>query len=169
MATFSKEVPDDRLKRSQFDEVTFEFLVTAAKTATQMTLQGAPVIFGFDTGDFVQASVDTLLGTANDVVVATSYGSTAMGTNAFGFVVAHGSCKKVISVTASSYQTAGGTPENNFVMFAGAGASQTALPNTLVANCAPTAAGNFYGKVILGNIDSATAAVIKITVRIEAA
>ena len=169
MATFDKVTPDDRLKRSQFDEVHFEFLITGAKTAAQMTLQGAPVIFGFDATSFVQADVDSLLGVVNDVAVATSFGSTAMGTDAFGFVVAHGSAKKLISVTATTYQAAGGTPVNTAVLYAGNGANQTATPNTLVNSCAVTPAGNIYGKFVALNADSVTTGAIKIVVRFEAA
>jgi len=169
MATFNKVTPDDRLQRSQFDELVVEFLVTGAKTASQMTLQGAPVIFGYDAAAFVQADVDTLLGTANDVVVATSFGSTALGTDAFGFVIAHGSAKKLISVTAFTYQAAGGTPVSTHLLYVGAGAATTALPNTLVNNCAVTAGGNIYGKFIALNLDAVTAGAIKLIVRYEAA
>lgn len=168
MATYSKEIPADLLKRSQVDELVLEFIITGAKTARQVKLQNAPVITMFDTGDSSQTAVDNLLGTASDVTYATSFGSTALGTDAFGFVIAHGSAQKILSVQAQTYQSAGGTPANTMVIFEGEGAVETALPNTLTNKCAVTAAGNIYGRFIATNIDSVTAGAIRLTIRFEA-
>lgn len=168
MSTFSKEIPDERLKRSQYDEVVVEYIVSGAKTAAQVTLQNAPAILMFDTGDSSQAAVDALLGDAADITYATSFSATSLGTDAIGFVVAHGSAKKAISCAVYTCQTAGGSPTNFQVLFNGEGAVTTALASALSNKFAVTPAGHLYGKAVLTNIDSATAGSIRIVLRFEA-
>lgn len=167
MSTHYRVIPDERLQRSQVDTIKLTFQVTAAKTAAQIALQGAPAIIGFDTGDFSQTAVDNLLAlstntAAGDITVATSFGSTAMGTNVFGFVISHGSATSVLALRYESVQTAGGTPVNSFGLVAGQGTSTTAIPNTLQTTgiCAVSAGGHIYGNCVMGNIDSVTAGYI---------
>lgn len=169
MGTYSKEIPDERLKRSQYDEVKIQYIIGSAKSATQVTLQNAPAILMFDTGDSSQAAVDALLGDAADITYATSFSSTSLGTDAIGFVVAHGSAKKAISAFVKSCQTAGGSPTNFQVLFNGEGAVTTALASALSNKFAVTPAGHLYGKCVLTNIDSCTAGSIEIVLRFEAA
>lgn len=168
MATFHKEVPDDRLKRSQYDEVKFDFSITAAKTASQFTLQNAPLLLMFDTGDKAQADADLLLGTANDVVYATSFSSTSLGTDAIGFMVAHGSAKKAIACFATYRGTVGDTT-TVLVNFVGEGAVTTTLPSALSNKFAVTPAGNLYGKLVITGIDACTTGTLQIVLRYEAA
>jgi len=164
MATHSKVIPDERLQKSQVDTLTFKFNITAAKTASQIALQGAPVLFGFDTGDFNQTQTDNMLGTANDVVVATSFGSTAMGSNYFGFIIAHNSAKAVLGARIETIQTTGGTPANSFAYVIGEGVATTALPDAATSKISVSPAGNIYGRFSAGNLDSVTAGTILITI-----
>lgn len=168
MATFSKEIQDERMKSSQLDEITFDFVITAAKTMRQVAGQSAPAITVFDTGDSSQTAVDTLLNTANDVTYATSFGSTAMGTDTIGFIFAHGSALDIIDVHVSTIQTAGGTPANTTKVFEASRTATTALANTNVDACAVTASGNIYGRFIAANIDSVTTGRVVLRIRYKA-
>ena len=168
MATYSKEIPDDRLKRSQFDEVKFDIRITGAKTASQFPLQNAPLILMFDTGDSSQAAVDSLLSTDDDITYATSFSATSLGTDAIGFVVAHGSAKKAISCFLTYRGTAGDTT-TVLVNFIGEGASQTVLASALSNKFAVTPAGHLYGKAVITGIDACTTGTLQIVLRFEAA
>ena len=168
MATFHKECPDDRLKRSQFDEVKFDYRITAAKTASQFPLQNAPVALMFEAGDSSQAAIDLLLGTANDVVYATSFSSTSLGTDAIGFVIAHGSAKKAIGCFITYRGTVGDTT-TVLVDFIGEGASTATLASALSNKFAVTPAGHLYGKAIVTGIDACTTGILQIVLRYEAA
>jgi len=164
MPTFHKVLPDERLQSAQLDCIELYVKITAAKTVSQFMGASAPAIFVFDAGDSSQTAVDTLLGTASDITYATSFGSTALGSNAFGFVVKHGKAKKAIYATVQNYQSAGGTPAvDAFRSINGAGADTTALANTLTDGFAVTAAGNLYGRYIgNSNLDATTAGTILI-------
>lgn len=165
MATHLKIIPDERLQGALVDTVKLVFRITAAKTISQPSGIAAPVIAGFDAADFVQASVDALSSSAaSGITVATSFGSTAMGTDMFGFVLAHGSAKRVHYVIATVYQSAGGTPVNTYKIFNGAGASTTALANTLTDGCAVSTEGMIYGRFVSANIDSVTTGGIEIEI-----
>lgn len=158
MPTFMKDVPSDALKRSQVDSVQIVYKITAAKTASQLQGQVAPAAIMFDTGDSSQAAIDTLLGTASDITYATSFGSTALGTDAFGLVVAHGAAKSAVAMKVTQVQTAGGTPAANVIYVAGNLQDTTALANTLTSKFAVTAAGNLYCQVVgNSNTDATTA------------
>ncbi len=168
MTTFHKDIPDDRLKRSQLDEVKFDFRITAAKTASQFPLQNAPLLLMFDTGDSTQAAADALLGTANDVVYATSFSATSLGTDAIGFIISHGSAKKAIAAFLTYRGTAGDTTTvlTNFI---GEGALTTTLASALSNKFAVTPAGNLYGKAVITGIDACTTGTLQLVLRYEAA
>jgi hypothetical protein len=168
MTTFNKVTPDDRLQRSQFDEVKFDFSITAAKTASQFPLQAGPLVVMFDTGDSTQAAVDSLLGTANDVVYATSFSSTSLGTDAVGFVIAHGSARKAVSCFITYRGTVGDTT-TVLLNFVGEGAATTTLASALSNKFAVTPAGNLYGKAVVTGIDACTTGTFQIVLRYEAA
>lgn len=168
MGTYHKEIQDDRLKRSQFDEVVFDFNITAAKTAGQFALQNAPLALMFDTGDKTQANIDDLLGDTNDVVYATTFSATSLGTDAIGFVVAHGTAKKAISCKIHYRGTAGDTT-TVLVNFAGEGAVTTTLASALSNKFAVTPAGHLYGKAIVTGIDACTTGTFQLVLRFEAA
>lgn len=167
MSTFHRETPDERLKRSQYDEVVFDFNISAAKTAAQFPLQNAPIILMFDTGDSTQAAVDALLGDASDVVYATSFSSTSLGTDAIGFVVAHQTAAKAIGAYISYRGTAGDTT-TVFVNFQGEGAVTTTLTSALSNKFAVTPAGHLYGKAVVTGIDACTTGTLRIALRYEA-
>lgn len=168
MSIYSKEVPDERLRDSQVDEVVLEFIISGAKTISQVTLQNAPVIAIFDTGSSSQAEVDALLGDVSDIAYATSFSAVALGTDALGFVVSHGAAKRAVSCAAYSIQVAGGTPTNFQVLFNGNGASTTALASSLGNKFAVTPGGHLYGTVVLTNIDATTSGSIRLVLRFKA-
>lgn len=152
--------PASQYKSPQLQKLA-PFVLEYWLTATTKTLtlpaqeMGYPIIHGCDATDFVQATVDTFLGIANDVVVATSFGSTAMGTDAYGFIInMQGQAAQAAWACATVYLA---TPVPNGVI--GAGSVTTALPNTLTQGCAVTAGGNIYGRLILAGLDAGTAAV----------
>lgn len=168
MATFNKEVNDERLKRSQYDEVVFDFNISAAKTAAQFPLQNAPVLLAFDTGDQTQATVDALLGDTADITYATSFSATSLGTDAIGLVVAHGTAKKAIGCKIHYRGTAGDTT-TVLVNFQGEGAVTTALPSALSNKFAVTPAGHLYLKAVVTGIDACTTGTFQVVLRFEAA
>lgn len=158
MPTFSKDLPSDALRKSQVDSVIIIYKITAAKTASQLTDSQAPSILMFDTGDSSQAAVDALLGTDDDITYATSFGSTALGSNAVGLVVKNGAAKSAVYTLVTNTQTAGGTPALDVASIVGNGTSTTALANTLSSKYAVTAAGNLYLQFVgNSNLDACTA------------
>jgi hypothetical protein len=141
----------------KLEPVVLEYWFTdTAKTISYAAHQmGYPLIAGHDAGDFVQATVDSFLGITNDVVVATSYGSTAMGTDAYGFIInLQGQASTACWAEAVAYLA---TPIPAGVV--GAGTVTTALANTLTQGFAVTAGGNVYGRLIMTGLDAGTCAV----------
>lgn len=167
MSTFNKEVNDERLKRSQYDEVVFDFNISGAKTAAQFPLQNAPLALMFDTGDSSQAAIDALLGDSADVTYATSFSATSLGTDAIGFVVAHGTARKAIGCKIHYCGTAGDTT-TVLVNFQGEGAVTTALASALSNKFAVTPAGHLYGKAVVTGIDACTTGTFQLVLRFEA-
>jgi len=129
------------------------FLNTTKTLTFSAHYMGYPIIHGCDSGDFVQATVDSFLGVTSDITVATSFGSTAMGTDAYGFIIAMNG--QVASAVAAEGITYLATPVPAAVQ--GAGTVTTALPNTLTQGFAITASGNIYGRLILTGGDAGTA------------
>lgn len=168
MGTYHKEVQDERLKRSQFDEVKFEYIISAAKTAAQFPLQNAPVLLAFDTADQTQALADALLGDTADIVYATAFSATSLGTDAFGFIVAHGSAKKAIGCFVTYRGTVGDTT-TVLVNFIGEGAATTGLTSALSNKFAVTPAGHLYGKAVVAGLDACTTGMLSVVLRFEAA
>lgn len=143
----------------QFEPVTLDVLVTVGSSAAltiQANFRGYPMLVGSAaSGDLTQASIDAFLGVSGDITAATSFGSTAMGTDAFGFVInMSGQAKSALWAKGDSYLTA-----NAQFLSVGNGTSTTALANTLTAGFAVTPAGNLYGRLIITNLDSQTGTV----------
>lgn len=134
-----------------------------AKTITFAAQQmGYPIIHGHDSTDFVQATVDAFLGITNDVVVATSFGSTAMGTDAYGFIInmqgqtlATAWAEMDVFMTVAVQASTTVLPSQR-VGVIGAGIVTTALPNTLTQGFAVTPGGNIYGRLICTGLDAGT-------------
>jgi hypothetical protein len=140
----------------QFEPVTLDVIVNVAASAAltiDSDMLGYPMLVGSAaSGDLTQSAIDAYLGISGDITAATSFGSTAMGTDAFGFVVnMGGQAKSAVWAKADAYLTA-----NASFLVMGAGLTTTALPNTLTVGFAITPAGNLYGRFIITNLDSQT-------------
>jgi hypothetical protein len=140
----------------------YVFTDTAKTISLAAHQMGYPIIHGHDAGDFVQATVDSFLGITNDVVVATSFGSTAMGTDAYGFIIncqgqaASAAWAEMTVNMAFAIQASTTVLQSQQVIVVGAGLVTTALPNTLTAGFAVTAGGNIYGRLICTGLDAGT-------------
>lgn len=143
----------------QFEPVTLDFIITVGASAAltvNANILGYPMLVGSAaSGDLTQASIDAYLGVSGDITAATSFGSTAMGTDALGYVInMGGQAKSALWAHADSFLTA-----NAAFLSVGAGTVTTALPNTLTAGFAVTPAGNLYGRFVVTNLDSQTGSV----------
>lgn len=163
MATFSKHLPDVLLKDSQVDVLEIVLKQTAAKTVAQYSGMSAPLIAVFDTGDSSQTAVDSLLGSSNGVTYATTFGSTAMGSNTVGLIIKHGLAKNAIRAEVRNLQTAGGTPADAEVEIAGSALVTTAPSDANTSVFAVTSAGHIVFRYVgNSNLDAATAGTLKI-------
>lgn len=158
----------DRLARSQAQSLRFRWSITGASTVTPETTLYFPILTGFTTS-LSQSAVNafftaTTPGKTTSIVAATSFGTTAMGTDAMGFVIdCEGGVSQVLSVRASCWQTAGGTPANTETYVLGT-QGVAALPNTLVAAVGVSAEGDIYGHVVCTNLTAATAGFLDLEV-----
>lgn len=147
-----------QLAASQPHSLKLVFTITAGAPTQLLTKNLPPVIFGTAAGDFTQAAVNALLekDSNGDSLSATStaeidtsvaFGSTAMGVDAFGFVIAcDGQVDDVLGMEATLYDA----EQDNFV------AKAAALPDTLTEGLLVTPAGNLAGRVIPTGLDAET-------------
>ncbi len=169
MTAFNPILKNESAAGHQFRRLSFFWEITGAKAASVITPR-FDTTFGFDapgsaTAALGQTTIDNLLGSTNEVLAATAFGSTAMGTDAFGFVIAmNGQNKSVKQATITSNVGAGGAS-----VTASALGQTTALPNTLpaLARVQKTTGGNLAGQVVLAGLDSATAGFIRLDVYVE--
>lgn len=147
-----------QLAVSQPHSLKLVFTITAGAPTQLLTKNLPPVIFGTAASDFTQAAVNALLekDSNGDSLSATStaeidtsvaFGSTAMGVDAFGFVIAcDGQVDDVLGMEATLYDA----EQDNFV------AKATSLPDTLTEGLLVTPAGNLAGRVIPTGLDAET-------------
>jgi hypothetical protein len=160
----------DALGGSQPYELFVTLEITAAKTARLLGARLPQAAFGFDAASGVtdalgQTTIDRTLGLSGDVVAATAFGSTAMGTDALGLVLnCEGQVRTIRYGSVSANVGAGGAQVS-----AAAGGVTTALPNTLpaLARFAVTPAGNIALQAVLAGLDTATAGVISIRILVD--
>jgi hypothetical protein len=151
---------NDKLGKTQTQEETFRFTITAAKTVSQNP-QGQPVLTSFD-AIANQAAIDGFLGTTNEFLLA-AFDATAMGNDAFACIVnMAGQVDKLVGVKAICYSgTAGTTIVEQYV-----DASSALTASTLSTECAKGANGNMAVRVAFGNtpdFDALTAGSIELT------
>lgn len=157
---------NEKLARSQYHVLDNILTVTGAKTsADQAYPYAAPILYGYDATDLTQTLVESFLGRTSQIVCATAFGSTAMGTDVLGFVVDmsglytpgastnNGQCKYVAGVEAI-YTTAAGAQATSGLWLPGV---TTALPNTLASAVSVSPDGDIYGHLVLTGLDAATA------------
>lgn len=161
---------NDSLARHQTEPIRLVFSITGAKAAVILGSNPFQATWGFDvaagvTSPLGQTTIDNLLSSTNEVIAATAFGSTAMGTDAFGLVVnCDGQLKNIRTMHVySSCGTAGASVD------AIAAGTTTALPNTLpaVARAYCTVNGNFAAQFVLTGLDAATAGVIIIDLDVD--
>lgn len=152
MANISSTIlRNEALQRNQVHEISLFFQQTAGTQTYLAGLEGLAscVIIGDTAGEFTQAATDTLLGSTNDILATTVFGSTAMGTDAFGIILATG--EQVSRVVYCQYSLWLATEVAN--CFAG---TKTAPTDALteVAYCSPL--GNIAVRVIPAGFDAGT-------------
>lgn len=138
-----------QLAASQPHTLTLAFVVTSGAVTQLLTSSKLPIIFGTAAGDFTQAAVNALLGSSgtDEIDTSVAFGSTAMGVDAFGFVLdCDGQIKDVIGLESTLYAV----EQDNFVP------KVASLPNTLTEGLLITPAGNLAGRVIPTGLDAAT-------------
>lgn len=142
------------------------YIITGAKTG-KFLAPGPQAIVGYDAGDFTQAACDALLGSSSEFVTATAFGSTAMGTDAFGWILNMGTGQSSGPQGQAAYSSLGmckiianigGTVSTLLVQ-----TTTAALPNTLAAPARVQvgSSGNLAGQVVVSGLDAATAGFLK--------
>lgn len=156
----------DSLQRGQVPSLRLLFSITGAKTSAQLSFKKDPLITGYDAGDFVQATVDSFLDSTNDIIVSAAFGSTAMGANAFGFIIqCNGQMQRAAGMKFTLETTAGGTPARVERLVQ---ASTSALTDAATSALAVSPAGNIYGRLSgVGDLDAGTAGYIDIEIFFE--
>lgn len=148
----------DMLQKSQVHEIDLLFTADAGAFSLVSPSNAAPVVFSKDA--ITQSTVDALL-PANDIVATTAFGSTAMGTDAFAVIVNCGG--QVAELQAVIYEKGGAAPVHIIP-------SGSALPNTLTQGAYKTAQGDVVARIIVTDLDSATATyLIKFRVKLKTA
>lgn len=142
--------------------IDLHYLITGAKTGSWMS-QLPEITSGYDapgsaTAALGQTTIDNLLGSTNEFVAGTAFGATAMGLDAFAFVLnldgqAVYSNEATLRVTCNI----GGTTTVDEVK-----AQITALPDTLAApaRMQVSSAGNVAVQFVKAGLDAATAGLI---------
>lgn len=159
---------NEKLARSQYEVIDNIITITGAKTyADQAYPYPAPVLYGYDTADLTQTKVEAFLGHTSLITAATSFGSTALGTDALGFVIDMGALISVqtgVSANGQAQFVAGLEVEYTTSAAAAAvsgvwvpGVTTNPLPNTLAAAVTASPDGDVYGHVVLTGLDAATA------------
>ena len=149
---------DSRIAASQPHVLHLVFTITAGAPTQLLTKNLPPVIFGVAAGDFTQAAVNALLAkdsngddlsasSTAEIDTTVAFGSTAMGVDAFGFVIScDGQIDDVLGMEATLYDA----EQDNFVPKA------ASLPDTLTEGLFITPAGNLAGRVIPTGLDAET-------------
>ncbi|HYD02008.1 MAG TPA: hypothetical protein VEB22_12340 [Phycisphaerales bacterium] len=168
---------NDKLQSSQPQCVRLAFKITGAKTVTEVL--GAPVAYTFDAGLDTAAEIAAILpdlaAATDEFTAATAWGSTAMGTDAFGFIVdMGGQARKVLYVEARLY---GGSDANITSMNGVTGADPvlgcgfqgqtTALTNALTNQCTVSSQGNVGGHIVITGLDALTAGLLVIDIYVQ--
>lgn len=140
----------------KYEPIVSNFCVTLSTgEPTICTAQlGYPVFVGNADTDFTQVLIDAFLGTTSEFAVTTAFGSTAMGTDMFGFVLnCNGQAASAVYLSATLSLVA--TDPGAVAGVKGNGTVTTVLPDTLTPGLAVTTGGNLYGRIITEGYDGA--------------
>jgi hypothetical protein len=167
----------DKLASSQVQKVTLAFKITGTKTVTE--LLGAPVAYtfdgGLDTAAEIAAVLSNLTAADDEFVAATAFGSTAMGTDAFAFIIdMEEQAREVKFVEARLY---GGSDANitsmngvtgaDPMLGAGFAGQTTALTDALTNQCTVSSNGNIGGHIVITGLDALTAGLLVIDLYVK--
>lgn len=146
----------------QYYDLDFYFSWTSG-TPTLLPSGSNPsnIIFGTTAAaPLTTAAIDAYTGLTNDILGDTAFGSTAMGTDSFGFVVdMSGQAKAAVAIEAVIYDTA--------TLGTCVAGTSTALTNTLSTAFCCSALGNLYGRVVLAGQDAASGKIVHVKLIVE--
>lgn len=142
---------NDTLERYHPQVMTIPITITSGAPTLNANIAGFPIIMGTatNTAPLTQAAIDAFLGSSSEVVAATAFGSTAMGTDSMGFVInMNGQCAAGLTMRAGLWVS---SEVEDCVA-----ASSSALTDALSTAWTVTSAGNIYGRTVLTGLDAAT-------------
>jgi len=149
------------------DELILKWNITGAKTSTPLPLNRSSVLTVYDAISS-QSTIDDFLGSTNEFLIA-QFDSTAMGTDAFGFLInmsgqAPGlttttnkaQAAQLLAATISLYSGANGAT----VVNEGVVSVTTLTSSSLSTQCAVGSYGNLAMRAILTGLDALTSGLI---------
>lgn len=142
------------LQSYQPEQLDIWLTVASGVPSLPAALRGFPIIFGTatNTAPLTQTAIDAFLGSTNEVVAATAFGSTAMGTDSLGFVInMGGQAASLIAMEATLWLTS--------EVQDGVTGTTTALTDALSTAVCITSAGNIYGRAVLTGFDAGSSPV----------
>jgi hypothetical protein len=161
MATPSLIFKNDALARHQKAYIDLMYSVTGAKAGKFVALPPRALV-AYDNGSAPsQADIDALLGSTNEFVQATVFGSTALGTDAIALIL---DCDgQVASVSGIEIKSVLGTTQAAQI------GAPVALADTLPANprVAVSALGNIGVQAVLTGLDAATSGLLLIRIHCD--
>lgn len=159
----ARQYKSAELQKHQFEELRFVIKLASGVPSLSPASNASPIILGTatNTAPLTQAGIDAFLGSSSEVVAATAFGSTAMGTDSLGFVInLNGQAAECISVEGTLYDST--------VIGKGAVASTSALTDALSTAVAATSSGNVYGRVVASGLDaSSSMLMLRVQVRLK--
>jgi len=161
MSTPSFLLKSDALARHQKAYIDLMYSVTGAKAGSFVQLAPRALV-AYDNGTApTQADIDALLGSTNEFVQATVFGSTALGTNAIALIL---DCDgQIAAVNGIEIRSVLGTTQAAQV------GPSVAIADTLPTNprVAVSALGNLAIQAVLSGLDAATTGLLLIRIHCE--
>lgn len=159
------QIYNEGTARAQMDVIQIVWKITAATTVGYYDAKPS-ILTGFATGgELAQTSIDALIPNSG-IVAATSFGSTALGVDAFGFVLSLDGQLSKLFFADLSVTLAVPTLTVAVARADGAAYSTTNLPNTLAApmRITRTTTGDVAGQFVITGLDAATAGTIVLNI-----
>jgi len=155
---------NDKVQGAQYASIRLAWDITGAKAATLLN-SGFPVATSFDAGLDTLTEITAILPnmTTDEFVAATAFGTTAMGTGAFGFVIdMEGQARKVLWMSCHVSGTASSVP-----LISSVKGQSSALTNALESQVTVGSLGNVAGHLLVTGLDGLTAGLIELTIYLE--
>jgi hypothetical protein len=151
----------DKLERGEATKTNLLYRITGAKTMTD--LSGNAAKWYFDTAP-TQAVIDAFLGTTNEILAA-GYGTTALGTDAVGFLIdMGGQCASLINIEIRVFSGTSTATKTGALAWG----SSTALPNTLTTDAQLGANGNIGCHFVCTGLDAITDGLVELVINLRA-